>query len=110
MSAGVHCLHKLNDAGTNDTLDTKRVIRDFVTHHFFKYVKFITSWKKLTYHDPATDPNNYCVVVIRGCHLPPGADKILWWETVAKYEVRKKVTQLRSDRITALKGGYYGKS
>jgi hypothetical protein len=43
----------------NDTLvDTKRVIRDFVTHHFFKYVKFITSWKKLAYHDPATNPNN----------------------------------------------------
>jgi hypothetical protein len=28
---------------------------------------------------------------------------------VAKQEVRKKVTQLRSDRITALKGMYYGK-
>jgi hypothetical protein len=90
-------------------LDTKRVMRDFVTHHFFKYVKFITSWKKLAYHDPATDPNDYCAVVIRGCHLPPGTDPVSWWETVAKHEVRKTITQLRSDRITALKWEYYGK-
>jgi hypothetical protein len=94
----------------NDTLDGKQVIRDFVTHHFFKYAKFITSWKKLAYqHDPATNPNTYCAVVTRGCHLPPGIDTVSWWETVAKHEVRKKVTQLRSDRIAALKGEYYGK-
>jgi hypothetical protein len=85
------------------------VIRDSVTHHFFRYVKFITSWKKLAYRDPAIDPNTYCAVVTRGCHLPPGTDIVSWWETVAKYEVRKQVTQLRSDQITALKGEYYGK-
>jgi hypothetical protein len=90
----------------NDTLASKQVIRDFVTHHFFKYVKFITSWKKLAYHDPATNPNNYCAVVTRGCHLPPGTDTVSWWETVAKHEVRNKFTHLRSDRITVLKGEY----
>jgi hypothetical protein len=92
-------------------LDGKQVIRDFVTHHFFKYVKFITSWKRLAYRDPATDQNTYCAVVTKGCHLPPGTDTdtVSWWETVAKHEVRKKVTQLRLDQITALKWEYYGK-
>jgi hypothetical protein len=94
----------------NDASDLKQVVRDYVTQHFFKYVKFITSWKKLAYHDPSTNPNTYCTVVTKGCHLPPGTDTVSWWETVAKHEGKKKVTQMRSDRITAfLKWEYYGK-
>jgi hypothetical protein len=92
----------------NDASDLKQVVRDYVTQHFFKYVKFITSMKKLAYHDPATNPNMYCAVVTKGCHLRPGTDTVSWWETVAKHEVKKKVTQIRSDRITALKWEYYG--
>ena len=93
----------------SDSSGLKQVVRDYVTQHFFKYVKFITSMKKLAYHDPATNPNTYCAVVTKRCHLPPGTDTVSWWETVAKHEVKKKVTQMRSDRITALKWEYYGK-
>jgi hypothetical protein len=82
----------------NDASDLRQAVRDYATQHFFKYVKFITSMKKLlAYHEPATNPNTYCVVITKGCHLPPGTDTVRWWVTVAKYEVKKKVTQMRSD-------------
>jgi hypothetical protein len=55
----------------NDASDLKQVVRDYVTQHFFKYVKCITSWKKLVYHDPATNPNTYCAVVTKGVTRHP---------------------------------------
>jgi hypothetical protein len=93
----------------NDASDMKQVVRDYVTQHFFKYVKFVASMSRLAYRDPATHPQSYCAKVIKGCNLPKGTDTVAWWESIAKHEVRKKVTQMRSDRITALKWEYYCK-
>jgi hypothetical protein len=97
-------------ATANSKLDLRMMIRNYVTQHFFKHVKFITRGKKLAYFDPKNQhPNTYCAVVTKGCNLPPGTDSVQWWETLARREVRRKVTQLRSDRIAALKWAYYGK-
>jgi hypothetical protein len=96
-------------ATANNKRDLRMTIRNYVTQHFFKHVKFITRGKKLAYYDPKKHPYTYCAVVTKGCNLPAGTDSIQWWETLAKKEVRRKVTQLRSDRMAALKWAYYGK-
>jgi hypothetical protein len=97
-------------ATANSNLDLRMTIRNYVTQHFFKHVKFITRSQKLAYFDPSRYPNTYCAVVTKGCNLPPGTDAVQWWETLARREeVRRKVRQLRSDRISALKWAYYGK-
>ena len=96
-------------ATANSKLDLRMTIRNYVTQHFFKHVKFITRGKKLAYFDPNQYPNTYCAVVTKGCNLAPGTDAVQWWETLARREVRRKVTQLRSDRMSALKWAYYGK-
>jgi hypothetical protein len=64
--------------------------------------------KKLAYYDAKTNPNTYCAVITKGCHLPPGTDLVNWWESVAKREVRKTIHQLRLDQLTALKWDYFG--
>jgi hypothetical protein len=84
-------------------------IRNFVTQDFFRKVKFITKKEKLAYYSPLTNPMSYCAIVTRGCHLPQGTDPVTWWETVARRVVNKKVNQLRSDKMTALKKQYFGK-
>jgi hypothetical protein len=84
-------------------------IRNFVTQDFFRKVKFITKKEKLAYYSPITNPMSYCAIVTRGCHLPPGINPVTWWETVARRVVNKKVNQLRSDKMTALKKQYFGK-
>jgi hypothetical protein len=65
-------------------LDLRMKIRNYVTQHFFKHVKFITRGKKLAYFDPNQYPNTYCAVVTKGCNLPPGTDTVQWWETLAR--------------------------
>jgi hypothetical protein len=93
----------------NSKLDLLMTIRNDITQHFFKHVKFITRGKKLAYFDPNQYSNTYCAVVTKGCNLPPGTDCVQWWETLVRREVPRKVTQLRSDRIAAMKWAYYGK-
>jgi hypothetical protein len=93
----------------NNQLDLRMTIRNYVTQHFFKHVKFITRSQKLAYYDPGRYPDTYCAVVTKGCNLPPGTDAVQWWETLARREVRRKVRQLRSDRMSSLKWAYYGK-
>jgi hypothetical protein len=84
-------------------------IRNYVTQHFFPKVKFITKKEKLAYYSPRTNPTSYCAIITSGCNLPEGTDLAQWWETVAKRVVKKKVNQLRSDKMTALKKAYFGK-
>jgi hypothetical protein len=95
---------------TNNNSAMLQVIRNVVTKDFFPYVKFVTSNKKMAFYDADTHPNTYCSVITKGCHLPPNISPADWWESVAKREVRKKIHQLRSDRITALKWDYFGTS
>jgi hypothetical protein len=64
--------------------------------------------KKLAYYDAKSNPKTYCAVITKGWHPPPSTDPVNWWEPVAKREVRKKIHQLRSDRLTALKWDYFG--
>jgi hypothetical protein len=85
-------------------------IRNYVTQHFFPNVKFITKKEKLAYYPPGTNTTSYCAIITRGCNLPPGVDYAQWWETVAKRTVKRKIAQLRSDKINALRKAYYGKS
>jgi hypothetical protein len=95
---------------TNNNSAMLQVIRNFVTKDFFPYVKFVTSNKKMAFYDANDHPDTYCSVITKGCHLPPNIEPANWWESVAKREVRKKIHQLRSDRITALKWDYFGTS
>jgi hypothetical protein len=98
------------DRTTNTHTAMLQVIRNFVTMEFFPYVKFVTSNYKMAFYDANAHPDTYCSVITKGCHLPPNINPINWWESVAKKEVRKKIHQLRSDRITALKWDYFGTS
>jgi hypothetical protein len=87
-------------------------VRNFVTLELFPHVKFITRKSKLDFFDHATCyPNTYCAVVTKGYILVPhGMKPIVWWETIARKEVKKKVSKLRSDKLTAsLKWVYIGK-
>jgi hypothetical protein len=94
---------------TSNLTQMKFTIRNFVTQHFFPQVKFITKKEKLAYYRPGANPGSYCNIITRGCHLPQGQDHAQWWETIAKRVVKRKIAQLRSDKITALKKAYYGK-
>jgi hypothetical protein len=87
----------------------KFTIRNFVTQHFFPSVKFITKKEKLAYYPPGSNPRSYCNIIMKGCNLPEGQDHAQWWETIAKRTVKRKIAQLRSDKINALKKAYYGK-
>jgi hypothetical protein len=84
-------------------------IRNYVTTHFFPKVKFITKKEKLAFYSTRSKPMSYCAIITRGCNLPQGTDVAQWWETVARRAVKKKVNQLRSDKMTALKKAYFGK-
>jgi hypothetical protein len=96
------------DKKTNNQSAVIAVIRNYVTQHFFQRVKFITSNRKLAYFDAEAHPNTYCTVITKGCNLPSTTNSFNWCESVAKREVRKKMHQLRSDRLTALKWDYFG--
>jgi hypothetical protein len=84
-------------------------IRNYVTTHFFPKVKFITKKEKLAYYSIRSNPMSYCAIITRGCNLPKDTNVVTWWETVARRAVKKKVNQLRSDKMTALKKEYFGK-
>jgi hypothetical protein len=84
-------------------------IRNYVTQHFFSKVKFITKKEKLAFYSTRSNPRSYCAIITRGCNLPQGTDLAQWWETVAKRVVKKKINQLRLDKMTALKKAYFGK-
>jgi hypothetical protein len=67
------------DKKTSDHSAVIAVIRNYVTHHFFPYVKFITSNKKLAYYEAkGAHPYTYCSVITKGCNLPPNTDPINW--------------------------------
>jgi hypothetical protein len=68
----------------NSKLDLRMTIRNYVSQHFFKHVKFITRGKKLAYFDPNQQPNTYCAVVTKGYNLPLGTNAVQWWETLAR--------------------------
>lgn len=99
----------LSKQTTNDKDSLILNIRAFVQREFFRHVKFIIKNKKMAYYDPDKYPNTYCAVVAKGCGIPEGYDAATWWETIAKQTVRRKVSQLRCDRITSLKWDYYSK-
>ena len=86
-------------------------VRTYVGKHFFPRVKFITKASKLFFYPVDTHPNSYCAIITRGCNLHHtcSMDPASWWELIAKKEVKRKICQLRSDRLTALKWMYYGK-
>ena len=84
-------------------------IKSFITTDFFPKVKFIYSAKKLAYYDRNEHPNTYCAVITKGCGIPENCDVVQWWEHFAKKEVRRKIAQLRSDRLAALKWQYLSK-
>jgi hypothetical protein len=94
---------------TDDNNAIRVNVRNFVTLDFFPHVKFITRKSKLAFFDAARNPNTYCAVVTKGCNLPAGIKPVVWWETIARQEVRRKITKLRSDKLTALKWVYIGK-
>ena len=97
---------------TKSTIDKESLrmsICAYVEREFFPNVKFIISNKKMVYYDQATHPNTYCAVIPKGCAVPEGYDVDNWWETIATQTVRRKVPQLRADRLIALKWEYYGK-
>jgi hypothetical protein len=58
-------------ATANIKLDLRMTIRNYVTQHFFKHVKFTTRGKKLAFFDPNQHPNTYCAVVTKGCNGGP---------------------------------------
>ena len=87
----------------------RQTVRSFVTESFFPHVKFITRVSKLAYYDAKTHPNTFCAHITKGCNLPPHINPATWWESIARKEVRSKVSQLRCDKLTALKWDYYGK-
>jgi hypothetical protein len=87
----------------------KWTIHSFVTVNFFPNIKFITKKEKLAYYPERTYTSSYCSLITIGCNLPPGLDHANWWETVAKRVVKRKLSQLWSDKINALKKAYYGK-
>ena len=87
----------------------RQTVRSFVTESFFPHVKFITRVSKLAYYDSKTHPNTFCAHITKGCNLPPHINPATWWESIARKEVRSKVSQLRCDKLTALKWDYYGK-
>jgi hypothetical protein len=97
------------DSRANDVL--RHTIRSYVGNHFFPHVKFITKMSKLAYHPIETHPDSYCAIITQGCNLPANLsmDPASWWEIIAKKEVKRKISQLRSDKLTALKWLYYGK-
>jgi hypothetical protein len=84
-------------------------IRNYVTTDFFPSVKFITSKSKLAYYLRDTNPDSFCNRVTKGCNLPLDVDHANWWETVAKGVVKRKISQLRSDRINTIRKEYLGK-
>jgi hypothetical protein len=94
---------------TADTNALRVNVRNYVTQEFFPHVKFITRKSKLAYFDATRNPNTYCAVITKGCHLPPGMNPVSWWETVARKEVKKKISQLRSGKLSALKWAYFSK-
>jgi hypothetical protein len=87
----------------------KWTVRNFVTVNFFPNVKFNTKQEKLAYYPEGANTSSYCSIITRGCNLHPGLDHANWWETVAKRVVKRKLNQLLSDKINALKKAYYGK-
>ena len=93
----------------NDKETLKQTIRAFVEREFFTHVKFIIKNKKMAYYDRHANPSTYCAIITKGCGIPETYDAAQWWETLAKQTVRRKVSQLRGDRMTALKWEYYGK-
>ena len=94
---------------SNDMHSLRQCVRNFVSQFFFPHVKFITRASKLAYYDCKQYPNTFCAVITRGCNLPSNINPATWWESIAKKEVKNKVAQLRSDKLTALKWDYYGK-
>jgi hypothetical protein len=98
----------LNSASATNTQMTF-TIRNYITQHFFPVVKFITMMDQLAFYLPGTNPESYCAVITRGCNLPQGTNLAQWWETVARRVVKRKINQLRSDKINALKKTYFGK-
>ena len=84
-------------------------IRNYVTTDFFPSVKFITSKSKLAYYPRNTNPDSFCARVTKGCNLPLEEDHANWWETLAKGVLKRKISQLRSDRINSIRKEYLGK-
>jgi hypothetical protein len=91
------------DSASASNVQMTFTIRNYVTQYFFPTVKFITKKEKLAFYPPGTNPTSYYAIITRGCNLPQGIDLAQWWETVAKRVVKRKIAQLRSDKITALK-------
>jgi hypothetical protein len=84
-------------------------IRNYVATDFFPSVKFITNKSKLAYFARGTNPDSFCSRITNGCNLPLEEDHTAWWETVAKVVVKRKISQLRSDRVNSIRKEYFGK-
>jgi hypothetical protein len=101
------------DSASATNVQMTFTIRNYVTQYFFPSVKFITKKEKLAFYPPGTNPTSYYAIITRGCNLPQGIDLAQWWETVAKRVakrvVKRKIAQLRSDKIIAFKKAYFGK-
>ena len=83
-------------------------MRNYITKDFFPFVKFITRDAQLAYYSRDTKPESFCNRITEGIKLPDTVDHASWWEE-NKHVVRRKVSQLRSDRISTLKTNYIGK-
>lgn len=97
---------------TNSVSDREHLamtVKAYVARELFRHVKFITNPTKLAYYDRHQHPNTFCAVVTKGCGIPENADASNWWESIAKQAVRRKISQLRCDRLAGLKWAYYGK-
>ena len=97
------------DSATVTVEQMKWTIRNYVTQYCFPNVKFIMKKERLAYYPPGTNSKSYCAMVTKGCCLPAGVDRCQWWEAVARRTVKRKIAQLRSNKINALKKAYYGK-
>ena len=94
---------------THNKESLRMTIRSFVEREFFPNVKFINNMNKLAFYDMKANPKTYCAFITKGCGVPEGYDVAAWWESIAKPTVRRKIVQLRGDRICSLKWQYYGK-
>ena len=84
----------------------KQTIVTVCSTYLFPRVKFLNKQRDMDYSDKR---NSLCQHVIEHCNVSTGIDKAIWWQQNRKH-VLATITSLCSNKATALKNAFFGKS
>lgn len=84
------------------------IVIGFTSKVLWHSTKFIRDKSDQLKYD-VTDPTSICYNLLKGCNLTFHIDRSKWWNTKASKWVRNSITNLRSNKMTALKHTFYGR-